>query len=85
MTFQVLSQDLLRVSVQLESLEEQLQSRQRGGVTTEELQKERDMLKKRRDTLDAQLKNNRVLTVEVRKKGTVSVCDFKKYSHVLHI
>ncbi|XP_062274108.1 kinesin-like protein KIF27 [Scomber scombrus] len=61
---QALSQDLLRVSVRLESLEEQLQSRQKGGITTEELQKERDMLKKRRDTLDAQLKDNRVLTVE---------------------
>lgn len=76
MTFQALSQDLLHVSVQLESLEEQLQSsvRQTGGVTTEELEKERDMLKKRKDTLDAQLKDNRVLTVEVRKKGTVYVC-----------
>lgn len=72
MTFQALSRDLLHVSVQLESLEEQLQSssrvRQSGGVTIEELEKERDMLKKRRDTLDAQLKDNRVLTVEVRKK-----------------
>lgn len=71
MTLQALSQDLLRVSVRLESLEEQLQSRRTAGVTIEELQKERDMLKKRRDTLDAQLKDNRVLTMEVRKKGTV--------------
>ncbi|KAM7416801.1 hypothetical protein PAMA_018729 [Pampus argenteus] len=61
---QVLSQELLRVSVRLESLEEQLQSRRTGGVTMEELQKERDMLKKKRDTLDAQLKDNRVLTME---------------------
>ncbi|XP_032370961.1 kinesin-like protein KIF27 isoform X2 [Etheostoma spectabile] len=65
---QVLSQDLLRVSLRLETLEEQLQSschvRQTGGVTIEELEKERDMLKKRRDTLDSQLKDNRVLTVE---------------------
>ncbi|XP_029296595.1 LOW QUALITY PROTEIN: kinesin-like protein KIF27 [Cottoperca gobio] len=63
-----LSQDLLRVSVRLESLEEQLESgssvRQTGGVTMEELEKERDTLKKRRDTLDGQLKDNRVLTVE---------------------
>lgn len=73
MTLQALSQDLLRVSVRLESLEEQLQSRRTAGVTIEELQKERDMLKKRRDTLDAQLKDNRVLTMEVRKKGTVCV------------
>ncbi|XP_051277556.1 kinesin-like protein KIF27 [Dicentrarchus labrax] len=64
---QALSQDLLHVSVQLESLEEQLQSssvKQAGGVTIEELEKERDTLKKRRDILDAQLKDNRVLTVE---------------------
>nr|XP_020458229.1 kinesin-like protein KIF27 isoform X2 [Monopterus albus] len=65
---QALSQDLLQVSMQLESVEEQLQSsaiaRWAGGVTTEELEKERDTLKKRRDTLDAQLKENRVLNVE---------------------
>ncbi|XP_067467908.1 kinesin-like protein KIF27 [Thunnus thynnus] len=61
---QALSQNLLHVSVRLESLEEQLQSRRTGGVTIEELQKERDMLKKKRDTLDAQLKDNRVLTME---------------------
>ncbi|XP_008292797.1 kinesin-like protein KIF27 [Stegastes partitus] len=60
---QALNQDLLHVSMQLGSVEEQLQ-RKTGGVTVEELQKERDMLKKRRDTLDAQLKDNRVLTVE---------------------
>lgn len=65
MILQALSQDLLHVSVRLESLEDQLQSRQTGSVTTQELQKERDLLKKRRDTLDAQLKDNRVLTVEV--------------------
>ncbi|XP_059192239.1 kinesin-like protein KIF27 [Centropristis striata] len=65
---QALSQDLMRVSVRLGSLEEQLQSsssiRLTRGLTMEELEKERDTLKKRRDTLDAQLKDNRVLTVE---------------------
>ncbi|XP_026176484.1 kinesin-like protein KIF27 isoform X2 [Mastacembelus armatus] len=65
---QALSQDLLRVSMRLESVEEQLQSstttKWTGGVTTEELEKERDALKKKRDTLDAQLKENRVLNVE---------------------
>ncbi|XP_022613333.1 kinesin-like protein KIF27 [Seriola dumerili] len=65
---QALSQDLRRVSMQLEAVEEHLESssnaRQTGGVTKEELEKERDMLKKRRDTLDAQLKENRVLTME---------------------
>lgn len=71
MTFQALNQDLLHVSMQLESLEEQMQSsskvKQTGGVTVKELEEERDMLIKRRDTLDAQLKDNRLLTVEVRK------------------
>lgn len=77
-TFQALSQDLLNVSVRLESLEEQLQSsssvRHTEGVTIEELEEERDTLKKRRDALDAQLKDNRVLNVEVRKKETSYVC-----------
>lgn len=71
MTFQALGQDLLRVSVRLESLEEQLENSSRvsrtGRVTVEELEEERNKLKKRRDTLDAQLRDNRVLTVEVRK------------------
>ncbi|XP_069379674.1 kinesin-like protein KIF27 isoform X2 [Paralichthys olivaceus] len=62
-----LSQDLLRVSVQLESLEENLQSsgntRMPAGVTTEELEEERDMLQMRKDTLEAQLMGNRGLTV----------------------
>ncbi|XP_073322702.1 kinesin-like protein KIF27 [Pagrus major] len=65
---QALGQDLLRVSVQIESLEEQLQNSSRvsqtGRVTVEELEEERNKLKKRRDTLDAQLRDNRVLTVE---------------------
>ncbi|MED6239464.1 hypothetical protein ATANTOWER_006741 [Ataeniobius toweri] len=65
---QALSRDLLHVSVQLESVEEQLQSqnsvRKTRGVTIGGLEKERDMLKMRRDTLEAQLRDNRVLTVE---------------------
>ncbi|XP_014851449.1 PREDICTED: kinesin-like protein KIF27 isoform X1 [Poecilia mexicana] len=65
---QALSRDLLQVSVQLESVEEQLQSqssvRKTRGVTVRELEKERDMLKMKRDTLEAQLRDNRVLTVE---------------------
>ncbi|XP_061586006.1 kinesin-like protein KIF27 [Cololabis saira] len=70
---QALNQDLLRVSTQLKSVEEQLQSSssssssnlsQTRSITIEELDKERGMLKKRRDTLDAQLRDNRVLTVE---------------------
>ncbi|XP_074527463.1 kinesin-like protein KIF27 isoform X2 [Halichoeres trimaculatus] len=65
---QALSQDLLRVSMQLESVEERMKSRssvrQNGGITREELEKERAVLKKRRDILDAQLKDNRILTVQ---------------------
>lgn len=78
MTIQALSQDLLHVSERLECLEDQVQrsssERQTGGVTIEELEEERDALKKRRDKLDAQLKDNRVLTVEVRTKRTLCVC-----------
>lgn len=59
------------MSVRLESLEEQLENSSRvsrtGRVTVEELEEERNKLKKRRDTLDVQLRDNRVLTVEVRK------------------
>lgn len=77
MTFQALSQDLLHVSERLESLEDQVQrsssERQNGGVTMEELEEERDMLKKRREALDVQLKNNSMLTVEVRINGTLYV------------
>ncbi|XP_068166916.1 kinesin-like protein KIF27 [Antennarius striatus] len=65
---QALSRDLLRSSMQLDSLEEQLRRsstrRQSEGVTIKELQEERDMLQKRRDILDAQLKDNRLLTAE---------------------
>ncbi|XP_054895163.1 kinesin-like protein KIF27 isoform X2 [Poeciliopsis prolifica] len=63
---QALSRDLLQVSVQLESVEEQLQSsmRKTRGVTVRELEKERDMLKMKRDTLEAQLRDHRVLSVE---------------------
>lgn len=75
MIFQALSRDLLRVSMRLESVEEQLQSSTtaRWTITIEELEKERDVLRKRRDALDAQLKENRVLNVEVRKKHVCCV------------
>ncbi|XP_076010120.1 kinesin-like protein KIF27 [Genypterus blacodes] len=62
---QALSHDLLCVSMRLETLDEQLESSSRTGrVTTEELERERDALRSRRDALDAQLKDNRVLTAE---------------------
>ncbi|XP_056135244.1 kinesin-like protein KIF27 [Lampris incognitus] len=64
---QALTQDLLRVSARLGSLEEQLEgrkARQTGGVTKEEMEKEREALRWRRDALDAQLKEGRVLTTQ---------------------
>ncbi|KAM8886358.1 kinesin-like protein KIF27 isoform 2-T2 [Spinachia spinachia] len=67
---QALSQDLVSVSLRLESVEQQLHSssssslRKSGGATTEELEKERDRLAKKRGTLDLRLKDNRVLTEE---------------------
>ncbi|XP_057688074.1 kinesin-like protein KIF27 isoform X2 [Corythoichthys intestinalis] len=54
---QVLSQNLLHVSVQMETLEEK-------QASTTELEKEREMLRKRRDHLDSQLKDSMVLTME---------------------
>ncbi|KAM9408375.1 LOW QUALITY PROTEIN: uncharacterized protein KZ484_026972 [Pholidichthys leucotaenia] len=61
------SQNLLHVSTKLESLEDHQQRsrgvQKTGGATIDELEKERD-LKKRRDALNSQLKDNRVLTVE---------------------
>ncbi|XP_029018412.1 kinesin-like protein KIF27 isoform X2 [Betta splendens] len=63
---QALNQELLRVSMRLESVEEQLwsSSTSRLTITVEELEKERDLLGQKRDALDAQLKENRVLNVE---------------------
>lgn len=76
MTSQALSQDLQHVSEHLECLEDQVQRSSGEGtlrVTMEELEEERDALKKKRDKLDAQLKDNKVLTVEVRTKRTLYV------------
>ncbi|KAK0136203.1 Kinesin-like protein KIF27 [Merluccius polli] len=66
---QVLSQDLVRVSRRLQSLEEQLgggavQAGQSRAVTTEELEKERDSLRERRDTLKTQLRDGEVLSTQ---------------------
>ncbi|XP_041855051.1 kinesin-like protein KIF27 [Melanotaenia boesemani] len=67
-TSQTVNQELLHVSMQLKSVEEKLQNfrnvRETGGVTIEEMEKKRDMLKMRRDTLNVQLRNNRALTEE---------------------
>lgn len=65
------------MSERLECLEDQVQRSsgegQTLGVTREELEEERDALKKKRDELDAQLKDNKVLTVEVRTEITLYV------------
>lgn len=59
------------MSMQLKSVEEHLHSNGDGGITTEELEKERDVLQKRTAALHAQLKENRVLSAGVRKKKTI--------------
>ncbi|XP_061672988.1 kinesin-like protein KIF27 isoform X2 [Syngnathoides biaculeatus] len=60
---QVLSQDLLRVSMRLETVEEKMASGTKQASVSD-LEKEREMLRKRRDCLDAQLKDSTVHTVE---------------------
>ncbi|XP_061529336.1 kinesin-like protein KIF27 isoform X2 [Phycodurus eques] len=60
---QVLSQDLLHVSIRLETLEEKMASSTKQASVSE-LEKESEMLRKRRDCLDAQLKDSTVLAVE---------------------
>ncbi|KAL0979695.1 hypothetical protein UPYG_G00188350 [Umbra pygmaea] len=57
---QALSQDLLRVSSRLGALDQELEAR--GGILSmEELLKERDSLRQRRDALEVQLRDGRVL------------------------
>ena len=64
------------MSVQLESVEENLRSsshtRLTKGVTTEELKRERERLQMRKDALEAQLTENGGLTVTVRIKENIS-------------
>lgn len=51
-----------------------------------ELEKERDLLKERRDALDAQLNDNQVLNVEVRTKGVLCVwCKFDHDVFLVHV
>ncbi|XP_054630406.1 kinesin-like protein KIF27 [Dunckerocampus dactyliophorus] len=65
---QALRQDLLRVSLRLETLEEKMGNcggvKQATQTSLKELEKQWETLKKRRDCLDSQLKDNTVLTVE---------------------
>ncbi|XP_051924565.1 kinesin-like protein KIF27 [Hippocampus zosterae] len=60
---QVLSQDLLRVSMRLETLEEKIASWSKPASTTD-LEIEKEMLRKKRDCLDSQLKDSALLTLE---------------------
>jgi len=66
------------VSTRLQSLEEQLggsgQAAQGRGVSAEELEKERDSLRERRDILNTQLRDGKVLSTQVRTRDSVSVC-----------
>ncbi|KAJ8005966.1 hypothetical protein DPEC_G00123360 [Dallia pectoralis] len=66
---QALSQDLLRVSSRLGALDQELEERgavegRQWEVSMEELLKERQSLRHRRDTLDSQLKDGRLLRPE---------------------
>lgn len=65
--FQNLGEDLLRVSMSLDSLERSSSEFQSGDSTIESQEEERQMLRKKRETLEAQLKDSRVLSVQVRK------------------
>lgn len=51
----------------LDSLERCSREWQPGGLSIREQEEERDVLKKKKEALETQLKENRVLTVEVRK------------------
>lgn len=58
----------MRVSMSLDSLEGSSTEMKKGDFTTESQEEERQRLKKKKDTLDAQLQDGRVLSVEVRDR-----------------
>lgn len=58
----------MRVSMSLDSLERSSTEMKNGDFTTESQEEERQRLKKKKDTLDAQLQDGRVLSVEVRDR-----------------
>ena len=68
------------MSTRLESLEEQLGGGGQAGhhrvVTAEELEKERDSLRERRDILNTQLWDGKVLSTKVRTRDGDCVCVF---------
>lgn len=59
----------------LDSLERSSTELQSGDSTTEGQEEERQKLRKKRDTLEAQLKDSRVLSVQVRERPSCNaVC-----------
>ncbi|XP_056889681.1 kinesin-like protein KIF27 isoform X1 [Takifugu flavidus] len=62
--FQTLAEDLRHVSMSLDSLERSSMEMQRGDSTAESQEGERQRLKMKKETLDAQLQDGRVLSVE---------------------
>ncbi|TNM89693.1 hypothetical protein fugu_003927 [Takifugu bimaculatus] len=61
---QTLAEDLRHVSMSLDSLERSSMEMQRGDSTAESQEEERQRLKMKKETLDAQLQDGRVLSVE---------------------
>ncbi|TWW60514.1 Kinesin-like protein kif7 [Takifugu flavidus] len=61
---QTLAEDLRHVSMSLDSLERSSMEMQRGDSTAESQEGERQRLKMKKETLDAQLQDGRVLSVE---------------------
>lgn len=57
----------MRVSMSLDSLERSSSELQSGDSNIESQEEERQMLRKKRETLEAQLKDSRMLSVQVRK------------------
>lgn len=58
----------MRVSMSLDSLERSSTELQSGDSTTESQEEEKQMLRKKKDTLEAKLKDSRVLSVQVRER-----------------
>lgn len=65
----------MRVSMSLDSLERSSAELQSGDSSPENQEEERQMLRKKKNTLEAQLKDSRVLSVQVRQRlGGHAVC-----------
>lgn len=66
--FQNLGEDLLRVSMSLDSLERGSMALQSGDSAIGSQEEERRNLKKKKESLEAQLQDSKTLSVEVRER-----------------